>query len=127
MTGMPSVTGWARAGNTREGKAILGLAADRARDVIGRTYVIEALDRFITAHRQGYFFIEGGPGQGKTATAAKLIASRRLVHHFVGRTGRRSDAGVILGSLIAQLEERRCHRLLRMRHSRRSQPGSRRH
>jgi len=80
------------------------VAADRARDVIGRTYVIEALDRFITAHRQGYFFIEGGPGQGKTATAAKLIASRRLVHHFVGRTGRRSDAGVILGSLIAQLE-----------------------
>jgi len=79
-------------------------AEDRARDVVGRGYVTEALDRFIAAHAHGYFFIEGGPGQGKTAIAARIVASRRLVHHFVGRTGRRSDPNVILGRLIAQLE-----------------------
>jgi hypothetical protein len=81
------------------------LIEEHARGVIGREYVEEALDRFMATHSGGYFIIEAGPGQGKTAIAARLVVQRRSVHHFIGRTGRRSDLRQVLSSLIAQLDE----------------------
>jgi hypothetical protein len=80
------------------------LIEEQARGVIGRGYVEDALDRFIATQRSGYFIIEGGPGSGKSAIAARLAIKRRPVHHFIGRTGRRSDVRLILSSLIAQLD-----------------------
>jgi hypothetical protein len=80
------------------------LIEEQARGVIGRGYVEDALDRCVTTQRSGYFIIEGGPGSGKTAIAARLALNRTPVHHFIGRTGRRSDVRLILSSLIAQLE-----------------------
>ena len=77
---------------------------ERSHGVVGRGYVEEALDRFVAGHPRGYFIIEGGPGQGKTAVAAQISSSRRLAHHFISRTGRRNDARLILASFIDQLE-----------------------
>jgi hypothetical protein len=79
------------------------LIEEQARGMIGRGYVEDALDRFIATQRSGYFIIEGGPGSGKSAIAARLAINRTPVHHFIGRTGRRSDVRLILSSLIAQL------------------------
>jgi hypothetical protein len=80
------------------------LIEEQARGIIGRGYVEDALDRFIASQRFGYFIIEGGPGSGKSAIAAKAAKKRAPVYHFIGRTGRRSDVRLILASLIAQLD-----------------------
>ena len=77
-----------------------------SRGVVGRDYVDEAFDRFVASHSRGYFIIEAGPGQGKTAIAARLTRTRGLVHYFIGRTGRRADRRGILASLIDQLQSR---------------------
>jgi serine phosphatase RsbU (regulator of sigma subunit) len=74
------------------------------RGFVGRGYVDKALDRFISTNRSGYFIIEAGPGLGKTAIAAHLAVTRSPVHHFIGRTGRRSDVRSIFASLITQLD-----------------------
>lgn len=70
---------------------------------VGRADVERAFDDFRAAHRRGYFVVAAGPGQGKTAVAAHLVAARGLVHHFVSRTGGRADPRLILRSLLAQL------------------------
>jgi Stage II sporulation protein E (SpoIIE)/TIR domain len=80
------------------------LIEELARTVIGRPYVEEALDEFVAARARGYFIVEGGPGQGKTSIAARLVSQRGFVHHFIGRTGRRGDPRLILSSLIVQLD-----------------------
>jgi serine phosphatase RsbU (regulator of sigma subunit) len=79
------------------------LIEEQARGVIGRAYVEEALDRFISNQRCGYFIIQGAPGSGKSAIAARLVVKRSPIHHVIGRTGRRSDVRLILLSLIEQL------------------------
>jgi serine phosphatase RsbU (regulator of sigma subunit) len=76
---------------------------DGAHTFVGREYVGAALDRFVGAHRRGYFLVRGGPGQGKTAVACHLIRQRQLVHHLVHPTGGRDDTRLILRSLLAQL------------------------
>jgi serine phosphatase RsbU (regulator of sigma subunit) len=79
------------------------LVAEYARDFVGRGYVDRELDRFVAEHGRGYVVVRGAPGQGKTAFAAHLVKARGLVHHFVSRSGGRSDARLILRSLVAQL------------------------
>jgi hypothetical protein len=73
------------------------------RAFVGRVSATRALDRFLARHRRGYFVVRGVPGQGKSALAAHLVQSRNLPHHFVRRTGGRSDPRLILRSLLAQL------------------------
>jgi serine phosphatase RsbU (regulator of sigma subunit) len=73
---------------------------------VGRAEVLTALDRFMAAQLRGYFLLIGPPGQGKSAIAAHLVRSRGAVHHFINRTGGRSDARLVLASLIAQLASR---------------------
>ena len=80
------------------------LIAEHSRAFVGRAETIQAFDRFLAVNRRGYFLLEGGPGQGKTALAAKLVADRGYVHHFIGRTGGRADSRLILSSLLAQIE-----------------------
>jgi hypothetical protein len=76
---------------------------DEAGRFVGREHVTAALDRFTAAHPRGYFLVRGGPGQGKTAFACHLAATRKLVHHLVGATGGSTDPRLILRSLLAQL------------------------
>ncbi|GGM21000.1 hypothetical protein GCM10010129_76580 [Streptomyces fumigatiscleroticus] len=59
------------------------LIADKTAGFVGRRFALDAIDRFITAHRSGYFVIEGEPGVGKTALLAHLVAERGYPHHFV--------------------------------------------
>jgi serine phosphatase RsbU (regulator of sigma subunit) len=76
---------------------------EHSRNFVGREEVQRELDRFLANHSKGYFIIQGEPGQGKTALASYLAKNRSFVHHFVRRSGSRSDSRLILRSLLAQL------------------------
>ena len=76
---------------------------EHLRSFVGRTAVVEALDRFLARQPRGYFLIRGEPGQGKTSLACHLVKSRAYIHHFVHPTGARSDERLIMRSLLAQL------------------------
>lgn len=73
------------------------------RAFVGREEAQKAVDYFLGNHPHGYLIIRGAPGQGKTALSCQLIRRSGYVHHFVSRTGGRTDTRLILRSLIAQL------------------------
>jgi Stage II sporulation protein E (SpoIIE)/NACHT domain len=75
---------------------------------LGRNYAapVDAravVEQFLKAHRCGYLFIHGAPGQGKTSFCADLIRRHGSVHHFVGISGGRDDVRLILRSLLSQI------------------------
>jgi len=49
---------------------------------VGRKFVFDTFDRFLTKNRSGYFLIFGEPGIGKSALAAQLVKTRGYPHHF---------------------------------------------
>ena len=76
---------------------------EHARGFVGRHAANRALEQFLSTHRRGYFVVVGGPGQGKTALAAHWVKAHSYAHHFVNRSGGRSDVRFILRSLLEQL------------------------
>jgi Stage II sporulation protein E (SpoIIE)/NACHT domain len=70
---------------------------------VGRARAKEAIQRFLATQRRGYLIVQGAPGQGKTALLCDLVKEGRYVHHFISRSGGRSDSRLILGSLVSQL------------------------
>jgi hypothetical protein len=79
------------------------LIEENARAFVAREDAQRAFGCFLDAHPRGYFVVRGGPGQGKTAFCSRLVSTGNYVHHFISRTGGRSDARLILRSLIYQL------------------------
>ena len=79
---------------------------DHSKRFVGRINVQRAFERFIESHTSGYFMVRGGPGQGKTAVSSNFVKNYDCIHHFISRTGRRSDVRLILRSLLAQLVRR---------------------
>ena len=70
---------------------------------VGRASSYEAFQNFLRNHKRGYFVVRGGPGQGKTAFSCYLVKKEGYVHHFINRTGGRTDSRLILRSLTSQL------------------------
>lgn len=58
------------------------LIADKAKGFIGRQFLFDALDDFLSTNPSGYFLIRGIPGIGKSAFMARLIIERGYIHHF---------------------------------------------
>jgi hypothetical protein len=58
------------------------LIADKTRGFVGRQFVIDAFDRFLTTEESGFFLLLGEPGIGKSALAAHLVQTRGYPHHF---------------------------------------------
>ena len=81
----------------------VGIIEEYSRTFVGRTSAQQAFRQFIESHRRGYFILRGGPGQGKTAFSCHLIKSGHYVHHFISRTGGRTDSRLVLRSLVFQL------------------------
>jgi serine phosphatase RsbU (regulator of sigma subunit) len=73
------------------------------RTFVCRAHAQQAFHQFLDNQRSGYFIILGGPGQGKTAFLCHLVKEGGYVHHFISRTGGRSDPRLILRSLVSQL------------------------
>jgi serine phosphatase RsbU (regulator of sigma subunit) len=76
---------------------------EHTRAFVGRADSQQAFERFLGTHQRGYFIVQGGPGQGKTAFSCHLVKDGKYVHHFISRTGGRADSRLILRSLISQL------------------------
>ncbi len=76
---------------------------EHAKRFTGRTYVLQCFNRFMIKNSRGYFIVRGGPGQGKTALSCHLVKTYNYIHHFISRTGGRSDARLILRSLLTQI------------------------
>lgn len=79
------------------------VVSEHASRFVGRKDLTRQLDAFVAGHDRGYFIVVGGAGQGKTAFASHLVQTREYPHHFINRTGGRSDPYLILRSLVAQL------------------------
>ncbi len=76
---------------------------ENTKTFVGRVEVQQALDKFMSDNSRGYFVIQGGPGLGKTAVSCDLVKRHIFAHHFINRTGGRSDPRLILCSLMSQL------------------------
>lgn len=65
-------------------RAFDSFIADRTKDFVGRQFVFDALDKFMSDPQfdSGYFIIKGEPGIGKSAIMAQLVKTRGLIHHF---------------------------------------------
>jgi hypothetical protein len=79
------------------------LIAEKTDGFVGRRFAADAIDRFVGAHRSGYFVIEGEPGVGKTSLLAHLVATRGYPHHFVVAALGVNRADQFLDNVCAQL------------------------
>lgn len=71
----------------------------------GRRWLIDDIDRFISAHDRGFVWIEAEAGMGKTAVAAHLAQERKWISHFV-RFVKGGTSATALRNLAAQLADR---------------------
>jgi hypothetical protein len=69
---------------------------------VGRKWLTDQVDEFLSRERCGYFVLEADAGLGKSAFLAELVRTRGYLHHFV-RPGPASRVDTALRSLAAQL------------------------
>ena len=69
----------------------------------GRTWLVQAIEAFVSQSDRGYIVIEAEAGMGKTAFMAWVARERRYIHHFVRLMPDANDVGVALRNLAAQL------------------------
>lgn len=79
------------------------LVADKLRDFVGRAYVFDAIDAFLTSNPGGYFMIEGDPGMGKSALLAEYVRRTGCLAYFNVRTLGISGPTQFLQNLCGQI------------------------
>jgi hypothetical protein len=79
------------------------LIAEKTNGFVGRQFVFDALDAFLTEEQSGYFVIRGEPGIGKTALLGQLVKTRKLIHHFNVIQQNIRLPELFLGNVCAQL------------------------
>ncbi|HLO29193.1 MAG TPA: hypothetical protein VK249_08665 [Anaerolineales bacterium] len=82
------------------------LIAEKTKDFVGRQFVFDALDTFLSEEKSGYFVIRGEPGIGKTALMGQLVKTRNLIHHFNVIQQNIRLPELFLGNVCAQLIDR---------------------
>ena len=55
---------------------------EKSRDVHGREWLLEKIDRFVAGHSCGHFVLRGDPGIGKSSVLARLVQRDGCIHHF---------------------------------------------
>jgi hypothetical protein len=76
---------------------------EKTRSFVGRRWIFDAIDKFMSKNRRGYFFLIGDPGIGKSALSAQMIKQNGYVHHFNIRAEGISKAATFLKNVSAQL------------------------
>lgn len=76
---------------------------DKNEKFVGRQFVFDKIDKFITKETKGYFTVIGDAGMGKTALAAKLIFDREYPCYFNIRAEGRNRPDQFLTSIREQL------------------------
>jgi hypothetical protein len=73
-------------------------------DFVGRQFIFDRVDRFISSHDRGYFFIKGNPGIGKTALAAKLVRDKKYYFHVINAQNTRTNTEIeFIKNICSQL------------------------
>jgi hypothetical protein len=79
------------------------LISEKTKGFVGRQFVFDALDTFLSEEKSGYFVIRGEPGIGKTALMGQLVKTRNLIHHFNVIQQNIRLPELFLGNVCAQL------------------------
>jgi hypothetical protein len=82
------------------------LIAEKTKGFVGRQFVFDALDAFLSEEKSGYFVIRGEPGIGKSALMGQLVKTRNLIHHFNVIQQNIRLPELFLGNVCAQLIDR---------------------
>lgn len=73
-------------------------------DFVGRQFIFDRVDTFISSHDRGYFFIKGNPGIGKTALAAKLVKDKKYYFHVINAQNTRTNTEIeFIKNICSQL------------------------
>lgn len=70
---------------------------------VGRRWLLERVENFISTHDRGYVRVDALPGMGKTSFAARLVCQHGWIHHFFTRTEGVVTFEQFLANLHAQL------------------------
>ena len=76
---------------------------DKNEKFVGRQFVFDEIDKFISEKTKGYFTVIGDAGMGKTALAAKLISDREYPCYFNILVERRNSPDQFLTIIREQL------------------------
>lgn len=79
------------------------LLSDKTRGFVGRSYVFDGIQNFITNHASGYFVIEGDPGMGKSSIMAEYVRRTGCISHFNVRAIGITTARQFLENVCTQL------------------------
>ena len=79
------------------------LIEDKTKWFVGRTYVFDTIQAFVSNNPKGYFTIIGDPGQGKSAILAKYVQNTGCVAHFNVQLQGINRADQFLESVCRQL------------------------
>jgi len=82
------------------------LIEEKTEGFVGRGFVFEAIEGFLTNQPNGYFIIEGEPGIGKSAILAKYVQKTGCVAHFNVRSQRITSVERFLKNVCTQLISR---------------------
>lgn len=82
------------------------MIADKTEDFVGREYVFNEINSFITSNSKGYFTVIGDPGQGKSAILAKYVQNTSCIAYFNSVLDGLNRTEQFLESICNQLIER---------------------
>ncbi|HAG81934.1 MAG TPA: hypothetical protein DCL61_12395, partial [Cyanobacteria bacterium UBA12227] len=82
------------------------LIEEKTEGFVGREFVFEAIEKFLTSQPNGYFIIEGEPGIGKSAILAKYVQQTGCVAHFNVRSQGITSVERFLKNVCTQLISR---------------------
>ncbi len=82
------------------------LIEDKTEGFVGREYVFDAIESFLTNNPKGYFIIIGDPGMGKSAILAKYVQDTGCIAHFNVQLQGPNRADQFLQSICTQLIDR---------------------
>ncbi len=72
---------------------------------IGRKFVFDKVDEFISKNNKGYFFIKANPGIGKTSLTIKLVKEKKYPFHIINPQHNGTDNSVkdFISNICTQL------------------------
>jgi hypothetical protein len=79
------------------------LIEDKTKDFVGREYVFDKIEDFLSNRDRGYFTIEGDPGMGKSSILAEYVRRGECVAHFNEHLGGINRTSQFLESICTQL------------------------
>jgi hypothetical protein len=82
------------------------LIEEKTEGFVGRGFVFEAIEKFLTSEPNGYFIIEGEPGIGKSAILAKYVQRTGCIAHVNVRSQGITSVERFLKNVCTQLISR---------------------